>query len=332
MSTAIRSRHFPFSETPARIMETARPVVISNAMRVDFRSELNQRHYSISIALPLVECPENGCPVLYVLDGDWYFGSAVEAVRNNAPGTMVVGIGYPDKEAYVQSVLERHQPLPDWAKDELPFRAAICFERIYDLSLPASDEVLAGGIAPESKITARDVGGLDAFLEVLEAEIKPRVAAMAPVSHSNLAIFGHSLGGLAVLHALFLKPRAFRTFIAASPSIWWSEQAVLRNEAKFAEAVRAGVAAPRVLITAGSEEQTADPKVAAKLAMDAAEYALRIGKTRMVENARELTERLKALPGSGGFEVEEYAVFAKQDHGLSPWPALGRAVSFAFPQ
>jgi predicted alpha/beta superfamily hydrolase len=311
-------------------VETTQPVIIANAVRVDFRSEVNQRRYSITVALPLVAAREKGYPVLYVLDGYWYFGSAVEAVRKNAPDVVVVGIGYPDDAAYIESVLERHPSLPVWFEDEPAFRSAVFLERFYDLGLPASHEVLASDLRGSgTRIGARDVGGLNAFLKVLETEIKPRVAAMAPIDCSNQAIFGHSLGGLAVVHALFVEPTAFRTFIAASPSIWWSEEAVLAGEAKFADAVRAGTATPRVLVTIGSEEQTPDPKVAAAFSLDFAEYAAHIRKHRMVENARELTNRLNALPGSGDFEVE-YAVFPGQSHGIAPWPALGRAVSFAF--
>jgi hypothetical protein len=36
------------------------------------------------------------------------------------------------------------------------------------------------------------------------------------------------------------------------------------------------------------------------------------------------------LRGSNGYQVEDYAVFAKQGHGLAAWPALGRAIDFAF--
>jgi hypothetical protein len=137
---------------------------------------------------------------------------------------------------------------------------------------------------------------------------------------------------LAVLHALFTQPGTYRTFIAASPSIWWADRAVLGGEAKFGDAVRAGTASPRVLITMGSEEQTPDPRYAARFGLDPKDHAARIRKLRMVENASALTERLRALRGTGDFEVEEYAVFAKQDHNAAAWPALGRAISFAFPQ
>ena len=309
---------------------TAQPIVIEKAVRVDFRSEVNQRRYSISIALPLVAAPEKGYRVLYVLDGYWYFASAMEAVRKNAPDVVVVGVGYPDDEAYIESVLERHPALPVWFKAEPAFRSVVFLERFYDLTLPSSDDVLADDLRSYGTVlAAKDVGGLDDFLKVLETEIKPRVAAMAPIDSASQTIFGHSLGGLAVLHALFVAPGAFRNFIAASPSIWWSEKAVLRGESKLADAVRAGTAKPRLLVTMGSEEQTADPKVAAQFSLDAAEFVAQVGRHRMVDNARELTERLNALAAPGDFEVE-YAVFPEQSHGIAPWPALGRAVSFAF--
>ncbi|HWE44827.1 MAG TPA: hypothetical protein VG407_02275 [Caulobacteraceae bacterium] len=55
-------------------------------------------------------------------------------------------------------------------------------------------------------------------------------------------------------------------------------------------------------------------------------------KSRMVGNACDLTARLKTLHGGARYEVADCAVFPDQGHGISPWPAMGRAVSFAFPQ
>jgi predicted alpha/beta superfamily hydrolase len=276
----------------------------------------------------MVAAAEHGYPVLYVLDGYWYFSSALEAVRKNAPNAVVVGIGYPDDEGYVDRVIKRHQSLSIWFKDQPAYSSAVFLERFYDLTLPASDEVLAAEMRGYGMVLgAQHVGGLDSFLEVLETEIKPRVAAMAPVDVTNQIIFGHSLGGLAVLRALFAEPRAFRTFVAASPSIWWNDKAVLLGEAGLRDAVRAG-ARPRVLITMGSEEQTPDPKVAASVSLDADEFAAGVRKARMVDNARELTERLRALPPDGCLDVE-FALFAEQSHGIAPWPAIGRTISFA---
>lgn len=311
-------------------MKSTRPVVLANTERVDFRSAVNGRAYSISVALPLARAPEAGCPVLYVLDGQWYLASAVEAVRANAPEVVVVGIGYPDDEAYVESVLERYRPLPTRLEEAPASIVAAGLERIYDLSLPASNEALAADFPAEHVPASKDVGGLDDFLETIENEVKPRIAAMTSVDSSNQAIFGHSLGGLAVVHALFVRPNAYRTFVASSPSIWWNSKSVLAGEAKFAEAVRTSKATARLLVTMGSEEETPDPKVAAHLKVDFARYTALLRRHRMVKNARELTERLKALRRPGAFEVDDYALFPNQHHGISPWPALGRAVAFAF--
>ena len=311
-------------------MEACKPAVIPEAVRVEFRSEVNQRWYSISLARPLVVLGKRACPVLYVFDGDWYFASAVEVVRSAAPGVAVVGIGYPNDEAYLARVLERYRPLPAWCTGQPTHRVAIGLERTYDLSLPADDKTLCNEFPGALSINSTHVGGLVGFLRVLEMEIRPLVRTMVSVDPSNQAIFGHSLGGLAVVHALFTQPSTFRTFIAASPSIWWSQRAVLAGEARFADAVRAGTVAPRVLVTVGGEEQQADPGMAAKLALDVGEYSTWIRSARMVEDAQELTERLRSLRGTGEFKVAQCAVFRNQHHNTSAWPALGLGVLFAF--
>jgi hypothetical protein len=305
-------------------------VSIPGTRKIDFTSNVNGRRYSIRVGMPLIPPPEMGYPVFYILDGNGYFASAVEAVRenDNAPHVLVVGIGYPDDSDYVEAVLEPRRPLPRSFRRLSPQMAACAVLRDYDLTLPATDEELARQGASDA--TATDFGGLDDFLATIETDVKPRVATLARTDPSNQAIFGHSLGGLAVIHALFTEPGAFRTFIAASPALCWNERAVLAGEAEFAHRIRSGGARPRVLITMGSEESTADPRIAAELGIDAAEFEELIKRARMVENARELTRRLQILRLPGALEVEDLALFEKQNHGISPWPALGRGIVFAF--
>ncbi len=67
-------------------METNQLVAMENTARVDLHSAVNDRSYSITVGFPLVVLPEKGCPVLYVLDGNWYFGSAVEPLESMRPG------------------------------------------------------------------------------------------------------------------------------------------------------------------------------------------------------------------------------------------------------
>jgi predicted alpha/beta superfamily hydrolase len=63
-----------------------------------------------------------------------------------------------------------------------------------------------------------------------------------------------SLGGLAVVRALFTEPTAYRSFIADSPSLWYDGGSVLDGEKQFAADVTSGRIAPRVLIAVGARE------------------------------------------------------------------------------
>jgi uncharacterized protein len=293
-------------------------VSIPNTRRLEVTSAVNGHRYSINVALPFEPAPPKGYGVVYVLDGDMYFASAAEAVRgpDKAPGVVVVGIGYPDDPAYVQSVLSQRGPIAPLF-DGLPsFRIAPYLERLYDLTLPTGDQALVEmsqqGLP---KYRSKDFGGLDDFLKTIETEVKPRVAALVPIDLANQAIFGHSLGGFAALHALFVEPDAFRTFIIASPSIFWNNKAVLADKDKFAAAVNSGQASPRVLVAIGADEST-PTELPSNWAM--------------VGNGRDLVAWLKTLHGGPNYVVEDYAVFDKTTHAYSPWPALSRGISFAF--
>jgi predicted alpha/beta superfamily hydrolase len=306
--------------------------VIPNTRSFDFVSKINGHRYRISVALPFTAAPRKGFAALYVLDGYWYFASATEVVRllGNPANVVVIGIGYPQDPAYLERVRAERAPVMPAYFDGVPLARSVPYlERTYDLTLPASDKDLAAQSLPGTpKDTSRNVGGVDAFLKVIETEVKPRVAAMVPIDTTNQALFGHSFGGLATLHALFVEPNAFRTFLIASPSIWWNNKEVLADEGRFAAAVTSGEAAPRALVTVGGEESTPQ-KLPAGWGIDqkAADASLR--KSRMVENASELVVRLRALHGKSGYRVEG-VVFDKESHSASPWSALSRGIPFAF--
>jgi predicted alpha/beta superfamily hydrolase len=85
-------------------------------------------------------------------------------------------------------------------------------------------------------------GGNDAFLSFIIDELKPAIAKATQVDPGRQALFGHSLGGLFVLHALFSRSDAFDTFIAGSPSIWWGKKSpTLRETLPAARASRCRV-------------------------------------------------------------------------------------------
>lgn len=306
-------------------------VSIANTRQLAFVSKVNGHAYAIQIALPFEPAPAKGYSVIYVLDGDGYFGSVTEAARlnGNTTGVVVVGIGYPDTPEFIKQVRDRHGPPPAAMASSPPFVSAVSIERQYDMALPATEAQLAGQtIKGMMSPKPADIGGMDDFLKMIEVDIKPRVAAMTKINPDDQTLFGHSLGGLAVVHALFTEPEAFRTFVAASPSIWWADNAVLKDEAAFSAKVKSGAVHPRVLITVGAQEQDVPDLPPAMAAMKPQVEAL-IAKARMVDNARDLAARLQALGGKAPYKVADAAVFAEQQHGISPWPAIGRAVAFA---
>jgi hypothetical protein len=164
------------------------------------------------------------------------------------------------------------------------------------------------------------------------------VEALVPINRGNQALFGHSSGGLAVVRALFTEPAAFRSFIAASPAIWYDGASVLAGEKPFADSVTAGRVAPRVLVTVGSlEPENVGPDKDDLAQMTPAErtaiapYAkMRSSWPGMITGARQLAAQLKAVHGKPDYKVE-FALFDGETHPSSATPALGRALRFAFP-
>lgn len=285
----------------------AAPVVVKGAQQIDFVSKRNGRAYRLFIAAPPGPAPTGGYPVLYVLDGNAFFGTAVETARLQAfaPGVaaaVVVAIGYPTDD-----------------------RLDIEMRRSFDLTLPAPSDVatLLPGMKPA------DFGGLGAFLDVLEQEIKPRAAALYPVNATESAVFGHSFGGMAVLYALFQRPTSFRTFIASSPTLYWANRVLLTEEPPFVRKVERGEIAPRVLITVGAEESRPWTSLPPGNPMTLEQVNSIIRSLRMVEEARALAQRLAAVKGRAGYEVVG-TVFPDEGHLSEPPAALSRAVRFAF--
>jgi predicted alpha/beta superfamily hydrolase len=310
-------------------------VFIRDTRRIDFVSKVNGHAYSMEVSAPEAPAPPGGYPVIYVIDGNGYFPSVVGAVRmnGNAPQAVVVGIGYPRDPAWIATEADAVRRQPAEFVRGSAFEQSVGVARIYDLTLPVTADQ-AKAIAPS--VTPGDFGGLDDFVKTIETEVKPRLIAIAQTDHvpldlNNQTLFGHSLGGLAVVDALFTEPKAFRTFVAASPSIWWANKAVLDKETAFKAEVASGAVAPRILITVGGEEETV-PKLPPAMAAQQATVEAEVKMASMITNACALAGRLKALHGAAGYEVADCAVFPGQAHGISVWPAIGRAVSFAFPQ
>jgi len=301
------------AQTPAE--KAPAEVSVPNSHRIRFTSSINGRNYMISVAVPLVPPPPQGYPVLYLLDPHFMFGTAVDAARMSAPEVMVVGIGYPldDADFVSRTVNAVKDRLPDAFRDMPPQTVAIWALRTHDLTLSTTAEDQRRGTAGEVAALAANLsGGLDAFLDVVDREVKPRVAAVAPVDASRAALFGHSLGGLAVLHALFTRPESFGHFIAASPSIW-AAPLLWKEEAAFGRRIGNAPHVPAVMLTVGGREQD------------------RVGATsKMIDNMREMARRLRSIERAGPPMQVVEVVFADEDHGSVQQASVSRAIDFAF--
>jgi len=184
-------------------------------------------------------------PVVYVLDGDMTFGAASVIARalQLGPGTippvLVVGVGYArDREDQPAPMALRHRDLTPSIDQRYLTMAR---SAPGPMALPPS-------VLP---------GGADDFLDFLEDELKPFVAERYCVDPEDAALIGVSLGGLFVLHTLFTRPDAFRRYGAVSPSIWWDDRMVLREEAMLA--ARITDLDRRLFLAVGELEEAQDP-------------------------------------------------------------------------
>lgn len=276
----------------------ARPYVLERTTQWTLRSK-SGRTFEVSVAMPSVAAPESGYPVLYVLDPQHSFATLTETVRNHESmfgPVIVVGVGYASESEGRNRIYDLTPPSTDAAK------------------LPA---MYPGGWGP--------VGGADKFLEFMLNEVRPAISAFAKVDSERQALFGHSLGGLFVLHVLFTQPHAFDTYVAASPSIWWSEKVILQERRAFERRLEDLGKHRRLLITVGKLEEQTNPeelRLIRQLKLSGAETMAKLAD--MVGNAHALNTSLA--------EVEDLevrlVVFGEETHNSSIPAYLGRGARF----
>ncbi|WP_291172549.1 alpha/beta hydrolase-fold protein [Hyphomicrobium sp.] len=262
--------------------------------------------FRVFISMPLHPAPETGYPVIYVLDANAVFGTMTEAVRlqsarPQATGVgpaVVVGVGYPT---------------------DLPLDLE---RRTFDYT-PEVDRA-ALSVRPDGSEWP-PTGGAGVFLSFIEDELKPMIAAEYPIDVRRQVLFGHSFGGLFALYALFRRPRAFQTYIAGSPSIWFGARAILEAERGFEDILGDGPHDISLMIAVGALEQSLSPQE--RLMPGGAQRAAWIDENRMVDNARELVDRLQRH-AARGLRVA-YEEFPGENH-VSVIPTLiSRALRFA---
>ncbi|MGH8027118.1 MAG: alpha/beta hydrolase [Pseudoxanthomonas sp.] len=210
--------------------------------------------YRIFVSLPSEgEAPADGYPVLYVLDGNAYFASFAQArwVQEYLPTgkAIIVGVGYPTDEAYD-------------------------VRRLNDFTAPLLDP------PPRQwrELAQYKSGARKQFLDFMTGKLRTEISRRYKVDPDRHSLFGHSLGGLFALYALYERPEAFHSIVAASPSMEWNEQGLLDDERAFTARLKSGKVGKtgRLMVVVGDRDTDDDP-----------------------EPARALVERLDQLSGLG---------------------------------
>ncbi len=211
------------------IQNQSKIVFQNNQAQFQIKSKNTGHDYLIQIYKPPVAPPQHGYPVLYILDGNATFPSAVNIAQSIGAGStklgldplMIVAVGYPQQKTFdVQ-------------------------KRAYDYTPKPSSEFQAQG--------KYKYGGADQFIAFLNNELKPEIAQQFPIYSQQQSIYGHSFGGLFVLYHFFQKPDAFQRYFAASPSLWF-DQGMLFQKLKHWQSQKPNHS-PLLITTVGTHEQ-----------------------------------------------------------------------------
>jgi predicted alpha/beta superfamily hydrolase len=235
---------------------TTKPATILASEVRTMKSKHTGRKYRISISLPYASFksdlktwpfnePLKRWPVVYLIDGNWFFGMVSAIVRNmgwfgkwsgNTTDAIVVGIGYPE--------------------DQNP-QEALCDQtarRFSDLT-PIRDEGVekwVENLVMRSSLT----GGAGGFLHFIKDELIPVIEQDFQADPHKRLLAGHSLGGTFAAFALLEEPRLFDTYIIGSPWLSYGDGFIFKREELFAK--RHKKLAAKIHLWVGDREESAE--------------------------------------------------------------------------
>jgi predicted alpha/beta superfamily hydrolase len=187
--------------------------------------------FEIRVALPpSYRTSHKSYPVLWVTDGGFQFGAALQAAyvssKDHVPEMIVVGIG-PPPEAAADTFKRR----------DFDFTPVVAEPDGYSwFGADIVKRLLAEGDRdnPARKLPVdQRAGGAPAFLAFLVDTVRPALAREYRMSDEHV-LFGHSGGGFFCTYALFARPQAFRKYICGSPSLSAQDFELFRMEARYA--------------------------------------------------------------------------------------------------
>ncbi|WP_304164645.1 alpha/beta hydrolase [Lonsdalea britannica] len=246
--------------------------------------------------------PDEGWPVIYLLDGAKYFSMAASVMASLSrprcgitPG-IVVGIDYVGT-----------------SRRDKDYRPAVA-HRVLEPNPQ-------GGYYPAGM--AGDAAG---FRRFLIAELKPMIAARYPIDLQREALFGHSYGGLFSVDTLFWARESFQHYYACSPSVWWNGEYILRQAASLN--LQTPTLSPvSLMLSVGEYEQSLEPWERGLPSGQREILREHRRQRRMVDGVRELALILKNRAPEVDVSLQTYP---GQSHHSVPFLALHTALRHHF--
>ncbi len=182
--------------------------------------------YRLFLAVPHGPAPAGGWPVLYMLDGNAAFDFLTPQDLAQAPGLVIVGIGYDTDRQFARELRTLDFTAPDGPGD---------------------------GLRPDPVHPGRTAGGAAIFHDRLTGPLRAAAEQGLAIDPARRTLWGHSFGGLFTLYALLARPWGFARHAAISPSIWWDEP-LIRRIAQAATSAAAPARMP-LLVALGDREK-----------------------------------------------------------------------------
>jgi predicted alpha/beta superfamily hydrolase len=196
--------------------------------RITFDSDVLDEERRVFVRLPEgYETSERLYPVLYLMDGEFFFQQGVAAVH------------FLSELPYIRQQ-SRIQPIP-----QMIVVGVVNVDRNRDYT-PTHAPQQGQARFPTS-------GGAGEFHRFLETELFPLIEDRYRTQPYR-ALAGWSLGGLFTVHTFLDRPDLFSAYMAISPSLWWDNRLVVQR----ADSLRRGgaVTGKPLVVTLGALEGT----------------------------------------------------------------------------